>query len=355
MIRHSWIFAAVILSSPTAPALAQTSVLLRLQVDGKPRAALLRVPKGVEKPPVVFYIHGATDSGGWFQKMGNADATADREKYIAIYACASADCGSGIWSDMQGTSNFPYLFAVLDSVDARYRIDRSRVYMTGFSQGGFIAFAAACNYSDVFAAVAPESGHVNMNATCDLKRPVPILLTWGASEGSASFLKDRDYWLKLDKCPTTGTMTKPYPASNPNSKAVRVAYGPCEGNTQVIIDSIVGQGHRWPSMSNLNQADEVWAFFKQYSLDKATNVRPKASARSGASDASITIAYASGMIYVGGMRGEARVEVTDTRGRLITAANTRQSRLAFKGGYRGICLVSVRGSGVAARKILILP
>ena len=150
MIRN-FIFATVFISSLTASAFAQTSVLLNLQVDGKKRAALLRVPMGVEKPPEVFYVHGATDSGGWFQKMGNTDATADREKYIAVYVCAHSDCKSGTWQDTQGPGNFPYFLALLDSVDARYGIDRARVYMTGFSQGGNITSYAACHYSDIFA------------------------------------------------------------------------------------------------------------------------------------------------------------------------------------------------------------
>lgn len=351
MIRHC-ILAAAFISSLAASAFAQTSVMLNLEVDGKKRAALLRVPAGLgEKPPVVIYVHGATDSGGWFQKMGNTDATADREKYIAIYTCAGPTCGSAVWQDMQGTSNFPYIFAVLDSVSARYKIDRNRVYMTGFSQGGFISFAAACNYSDIFAAVAPISGFANATATCNLKRPVPIYLTWGSQEASANFLKSRDTWLKLNECPTTGTMTKPYPSSTPNTNRVRVAYGPCKENSQVIIDSIVGHGHYWPSQSNGNQADQIWAFLKQYSLEKTTDLRPQASAKSRAP---ITVSYASGMIRLGGLREEARVEVTDTKGELIATANTRQHQFAFKGESGGVYLVTVRGGdGTAAQKIII--
>ena len=65
----------------------------------------------------------------------------------------------GTWADMQGTTNFPFFLAVIDTVDARYHIDRNRVYMTGFSQGGMIGFVASCSYANVFAAVAPVSGH----------------------------------------------------------------------------------------------------------------------------------------------------------------------------------------------------
>lgn len=351
MIRQSIIATAFIMSL-VASVYAQNSFILNLQVGGMKRAALIRVPTGLpEKPPVVFYVHGATDSGGWFQKMGNTDATADREKYICIYACAEANCRSGVWQDMQGTSNFPYFFALLDSVDARYKIDRNRIYMTGFSQGGFLSFGAACNYSDIFAAVAPISGYISPTAVCNIKRPVPIYLTWGTTEATASFLKARDYWLDKNKCPATGTITKPYPSTNTTTKRVRVAYGPCEGNTQVVIDSIIGHTHKWPAQSNGNQADEVWAFLKQYSLGKPTGANPHGSARTGSP---ITASYAAGMIRLGGLAEEARVEVTDMKGGLAARAMTRGHRFAFR-AKPGVYLLAVRGAGANTVRKIIIP
>src|SRR4051812_44999046 len=80
-------------------------------------------------------------------------------------------------------------------------------------------------------------------------------MTFGTEAGVSGFLKDRYVWLKLDKCPATETITKPYPVSNPKSKAVRSAYGPCDKGIQVRVDSIIGQPHQWPDAANLNQAD----------------------------------------------------------------------------------------------------
>ncbi|MEO6098232.1 MAG: PHB depolymerase family esterase [Fibrobacteria bacterium] len=351
MFRQCIIAAAFIISL-AASAFAQNSFLLKLQVDGKQRAALVRVPTVVaENSPVVFYSHGGTDSGGWFQKMGGTDATADREKYICIYACAEANCRSGVWPDMYGTSDFPYYFALLDSVDNRYQVDRNRVYFAGFSQGAFHSFTAACNYSDIFAAVAPVSGYLSPNVNCNIKRPVPIYLTWGTTEPTPKFLEARDLWVKLNKCPTTGTITKPYPSSSSSTKRVRVVYAPCEGNTQVVFDTIMGHTHRWPAQSNGNQADEIWNFLKQYSLNKSTNARPRASAKSRGP---ISVTYVSGMIRLGGLREEAKVEVTDTKGKRISTATTRQHQFAFTGESRGVYLVKVRGAGIrAAQKIMI--
>lgn len=328
-------------------AFAQTNVTLSLQVSGKTRSCVVHVPAGIDKPPLVFFVHGANGSGAGFRTETRGDVTADREKFIAAYPSASSTGAPGIWEDMQGTGNFPFFQAVIDTLDARYRIDRNRVYMTGFSQGGFISFAAACFHSDVFAAVAPVSGH-SMTA-CTPKRAVPVFMTFGANEGPASFVRDLDAWLKLNSCPSTPTITRPYPASNPDSKATRVSYAPCAQGTSVVMDSISGQGHQWPGSSNLVQADEVWAFFKPYSLNSASNVQPRKF-----SSPPISASYASGVIRLRGVGEASGIRVTDMRGRLVAAAVARRGRFTFKDKPSGVYIATVsRGGRPVARKFIV--
>ena len=329
---------------------AQTKATLSLQVGGKTRSCAIYVPSGISKPAVVFFVHGAGGSGGNFENETKGDVTAEREKFIALYPSASSTGGGGTWEDMQGTGNFAFFQAVLDTMDARYKIDRSRIYMTGFSQGGFISFAAGCFFSDVFAAVAPVSGH--SGTSCTVKRPVPMFMTFGAQEGAASFLKDRDVWLKLNKCPSTETITKPYPASKTTSKAVRVAYGPCDQSSQVLVDSIIGQGHQWPSANNLVQADEVWAFFKQYSLSGATAVAPR---KAELAERQISVAYAAGMVRLDGVPEASRIKVTDSKGKVVATAIATRSQFAFKDKPSGVYLVEVGGSESSMAKRFVVP
>jgi hypothetical protein len=251
---------------------------------------------------------------------------------------------------MMGTGNFPFFLAVIDTLAARYQIDRNRIYMTGFSQGGFISFQAGCKYSDVFAAIAPVSGHVS-GTSCAIKRPVPVFMTFGALEGAASFLTDLDFWLKLDKCPSTSTIVRPYPASNPNSKAVRVSYGPCDAGSSVVMDSIQNQQHQWPSTTNLNQADEVWTFFKQYSLTGTTAVHERNTALGREA---LSLDYSAGMLRLGGIGEESRVRITDTKGRLIANSAANRREFDMQGEPSGIYVVTVSGSaGSVARKFII--
>jgi poly(3-hydroxybutyrate) depolymerase len=328
---------------------AQTNVTLNLSVGGKPKSTVVHVPSNADKPPVVFFVHGANGTGPNFQRETNGDATADREKFIAVYPSAG---GNNIWDDMFGTGNFPFFLAILDTLDARYKIDRDRVYMTGFSQGGMISYAAACYYSEVFAAVAPVSGHGR--GPCTIKRPVPVFMTFGTQEGSSSFMGDRDLWLGLNKCPSTApTLTKPYPANKTNSKAGRAVYSNCAEGSSVVIDSITGQGHQWPSASNLNQADEVWAFFKQYSLKP--DPTPALQSKPAPSHGSFMAFYQSGVVRLSGLDFDCKVSVTNAKGQVVANVNTVDRQFSFKDKPSGIYWVRLDNGSSASPQKLILP
>ncbi len=322
---------------------------LSLQVSGQTRHTVFYVPDNVDNPPVVFFVHGANGSGGAFENETRADVTAEREKFIAVYPSASSNGGAGVWDDMFGTGNFPFFLSILDTLDARYQIDRNKIYMTGFSQGGFISFVAACSYSDVFAAVAPVSGHSGKN--CDLKRQVPVFMTFGAQEGAPSFVEDLNVWLDLNNCPSTPEITSPYPESNPNSRATMVQYGPCDGGSYVVMDSISGQGHQWPSSSNLVQADEVWEFFSQFSLESETNSRsPRVEER----PAKISFSYSANNIFIAGVQSNSRVRIRDTKGTLWLDRKLKSNSLLFTPPAPGIYLVSIETpSRIVSGKILV--
>jgi len=267
---------------------------------------------------------------------------ADKEKFITVYPSASSDGKGGTWADMSGTGNFPFFLAVIDTLDNRYQIDRNRIYMTGFSQGGFISFVAGCKYSDVFAAIAPVSGHAG--SSCTIKRPVSVYETFGQSEGAASFIKDIDVWLKLNNCPSTGT------ASKPSTSVGRVTYGPCDQGTYVVMDSILGQGHQWPNKQN--QAEEVWAFFKQFSLSGTSTVRQQAVA---AVREPVSVSYSSGIVRLKGVGEKCRVRVIDTKGRLVTAAAPVQRQFAFKDRPSGVYVVMVSGNNRPVSLRMVTP
>ena len=341
MVHRNFLITAVLLTLTTA-VVAQNNVTLTFKVGTTTNSCVFHVPDGIDNPPVVFFIHGANGSGANFQRETKADAVADREKFIAVYPSATNNGNPGIWADMSGTTNYPFFMAVIDTLDNRYHIDRNRVYMTGFSQGGFISFVAGCKYSDIFAAIAPVSGHAG--SQCTIKRPVPVYLAYGAQEDKNAFVKDLDIWLKLDSCPSTPTVTRPY------NGVTRVAYGPCARETYVIMDSISGQGHQWPS--KFNMAEEAWTFFKRFSIEDPTGVTRRTAP---AVTSSITASYASGSIRLKGGQDTYRVKVIDTRGRRITDEVAVRHQFPFKNKSSGVYMVRVNVNDRTSTHKVVIP
>lgn len=73
------------------------------------------------------------------------------------------------------------LRALLDRVCATHRVDRERVYLTGFSMGGLGTWATAAAYPERFAAIAPICGP---SSWCDLRglADLPIWCFHGAAD-----------------------------------------------------------------------------------------------------------------------------------------------------------------------------
>jgi poly(3-hydroxybutyrate) depolymerase len=347
MVR-SLLFPLTIVLVMVMSGFTQTNETRVITVGSRTHHCIWHVPKDYDKPPVVFFVHGAFGSGKNFMDETKANVVADREKFIAVYPSASANGDGGTWADMSGTSDYPFYLAVIDTLKKKYSIDTNRIYMTGFSQGGFISFVAACKYSKIFAAVAPVSGHAGSG--CTLSRPVSVYLTYGGLEDVNSFAKDRDIWVKLDSCPNKPTRIFPYPASKPQSRVSRLIYGPGAKGTYVIVDSMGGQQHQWPSAQN--QAEEVWAFFKQFSLNSpTTNVL---SNQRISFERSITVSYIAGTVHILGVEKNCQIKVTDTKGRLVLSSIKARNQFSFMNKPSGIYLVIVgEKETVTASRILV--
>src|SRR5436309_3379620 len=58
--------------------------------------------------------------------------------------------------------SFAAMLALLDEVTAAYAVDRTRIYLTGFSMGGYGTWKLGLAYPEKFAAIAPVCGGGDM-------------------------------------------------------------------------------------------------------------------------------------------------------------------------------------------------
>lgn len=347
------IIAAISAFALSAGAFAQ-SQNQTFQVAGVARKYILHAPAGLPaNPPLVYVIHGFNMSGQQEVQLTRMNAVADREKFIVVYPDALPNSSNQQSWDMAGENDYKFLLAIIDTVDARHPIDRNRVYASGFSQGGFMSFQLGCRYADVFAAIAPVSGLLNQ--ACSPKRPVPMKFTFGTNEGFAvsGFVESAVKWVDLNGCNTTPTVTRPYPAGNPNSVVTRLAYSGCRQGADVVVDSVKGGPHEWPmnTQTKINNSEEVWAFFKKYTLSGSTAL----PLPSPAGRARFLARYSDGIIRLEGVDGNSRVRILDHRGRVIAEAPAGQGRFGFQGRPSGVYQVLVDGAGTRAALKIAIP
>lgn len=336
--------AVALLLVATSSGSAQT---LTLKIAGASRTATLHVPGGsLANPPLVFLLHGLGGDGPGMQSSTQMNTVADREKFIVAYPSAVG----GTWDYAGAKNDYAFFQAIIDTTVARYQVDRNRVYVSGFSQGGGEAVYAAFSYPDIYAAVAPVSS-VGSGAPTP-KRPIPILLTFGTNDlyTPATFMASVASWLKFDSCSTVPTVVRPYPATNPKSVVTRLSYGGCAQGTEIVVDSIRGGGHEWPNNTStkVNNAEEVWAFFKKFSLNRGT-----ASASPPSAHLPLSASWSAGILHLDGLDESCPVRVLDTRGSLAASFRATGGRAAFPLPRRGVHVVEA-GEGRELRTIRVV-
>jgi poly(3-hydroxybutyrate) depolymerase len=118
---------------------------------------------GTVKPglarPLVIFLPGWRWTTAYAQSQTSATSYADAHNFTLVYAQGAREawnaggcCGNSNANDDQ------YLADVVASVSRLTPVDRGRVYLMGFSNGGMMALKAACDRPDLFAAAGSVSG-----------------------------------------------------------------------------------------------------------------------------------------------------------------------------------------------------
>ena len=146
---------------------------------------LISLPEGYEKGkqkwPLVLFLHGAGERGtdiALVRKHGPPRRVNEGEKFPFILV--SPQCPADeYWS-------VPTLKALLDTILRKYRVDRSRIYVTGLSMGGNGSWRMAATYPDLFAAIAPVCGWGDPARVLPLRR-VPVWAFHGKKDPVIAF------------------------------------------------------------------------------------------------------------------------------------------------------------------------
>ncbi len=116
---------------------------------------LLYLPKGEtkENKPLMVFLHGRGERGNDLNLVKKHGPPKILEKKDLPFIVVSPQCPkSDLWWKPE------IVAGLVDEVVAKQRVDKSRIYLTGLSQGGFGTWATAAVHPKKFAAIAPICG-----------------------------------------------------------------------------------------------------------------------------------------------------------------------------------------------------
>lgn len=227
-----------------------------IDVDGMSRDYILALPSDYDPSrayKLIFGLHWrggqASDVSGGTIGLGNYYGLEELAEGSTIFVSPNGlDNG---WANTGGR-DIAFMRALLARFDAELCIDLDRVFSVGFSFGGMMSFAIACEMADVFRAVAPLSGALYSGCGSGTE---PIAL-WGAHGLSDDVVPIDDgraglaEVLERNHCSTETTAVEPSPC---------VTYSGCDEGYPVTWCEFDG-GH---SPSGW-QSQPIWDFFSQF-------------------------------------------------------------------------------------------
>lgn len=142
---------------------------------------LISVPENYdqqEKWPLLLFLHGAGERGDDIEMVKRHGppklVEAGRDLPFIVVA---PQCPENRWWEPMSLS------ALLDDVESNYQVDKSRIYVTGLSMGGFGTWSLAAHSPERFAAIAPICGGGDSFSTAyRIKNQIPIWVFHGAKD-----------------------------------------------------------------------------------------------------------------------------------------------------------------------------
>ena len=144
--------------------------------------------------PIVICLHGLGDNMNNFAGIG-MNYVADTADFIVLTPQAIVDplASATAWNSgasymgyqlNSGVDDVGFINALIDSTMALYNIDTTRIYVTGFSMGGFMANRLACELGDRLAAIASVSGTIGTALNCTNPDPIPVCHFHGTTDST---------------------------------------------------------------------------------------------------------------------------------------------------------------------------
>jgi polyhydroxybutyrate depolymerase len=282
-------------------------------VDETPREFLIYVPDGYDpnKPtPVVFMFHGSNQGGPLMYMNTGWAVKADAEDFIVVYPTSwkyrlldetglhekwnTASMFKQVVPGTELKDDVKFVRMMIAALEATFNVDTSRLYATGFSNGGaFVLTRLMFEMNTIFAAFGTAGA--GMFADTELAgRQLPtgintsLYSVLGTQDEKVS--EGLDYTLPfpsvaediaadpllsqmISNTTTILSLDTSYTAEYQRPAFVTLTFNTSRvgAGNQYIFRMINNMGHVYPSGDNnrakVNAADDFWDFFSLYTIN----------------------------------------------------------------------------------------
>ncbi len=277
---------------------------ISLTVDGTPRSFIVCLPTGYNnvsgKMPLIFVLHGGGGTGDGMIQLADFRTIANRDKVVLVYPNGiqtSWNDGRPTDANTAGINDVNFFSVMCDYMVANNKVDATRIYATGISNGGFMSSRLGCELNTKIAAIAVDAATIESGTiapTCNPTKPVPALyihgtldtfvpilggtIPVGAGGSVLSHLDAVTKWITLNNCSITPVVTD-LPDIDPNDGTTikqRQFLNSING-AEVVSYVVTGGGHTWPqgyqylaesiigkTSNDMNANEVIWAFFRRF-------------------------------------------------------------------------------------------
>lgn len=205
--------------------------------------------------PLVIMLHGLLNNADLLRQASSADSFADAHDFAVAYGVGVHEAwNAGGCCGNVTTDDVAYVRQIVADVARFTPVDRSRVYVWGFSNGGMLAARIACEAPDLVAAVGMVGGQALVSCP-DV--PVNMVHIHGTADATV---------------PWRGGWSDYLTMFLPDGETEASHFAPGSTIRHVLWDG----GHTWPWWS----VGALWDFCAPFSLDAtaaATATAPSAA------------------------------------------------------------------------------
>lgn len=278
-------------SEPVDVHVKVTAPINTVEVNGKTRQYDVYVPAGITSGTVgvVFSLHGASNDY-WngrvdFNAIADQQKTVENKKFIVVYP-------RGLMRQLRGTErgwetytesnteDVEFFKAIVTELKKTYSVDMSRIYLAGFSNGGMMAYKAAHQAGDFFAAFASVGGFpVNESHLFHAgSQPTPFIHIQGKADQIFSESTYPSSVIVHNMIYRNGSNFTPLGARDgivgENNKVESDCHAAATGGAAYYYYKVEDLGHwytaDWTGDGKDDIAPAIWAFFNK--SDKVINV-----------------------------------------------------------------------------------